>query len=139
MRKSNSLIKIKKDLEICNDHWTVLYGSFISGNFIPSRSDLDVAIITKTKDKKANSKIWLSLLEKIPHNYDIKVFELLPLYLKIEIAETYHVLFGDPLEISEYFYQFRVIWKDMVKRCESNQFQSIQEKISLLKNQKKLF
>lgn len=139
MRKSNSLIKIKKDLEICKGHWTILYGSFISEIFILGRSDLDVAVITKIKDKKANFKIWLSLLEKIPHNYDVKIFELLPLYLKIEIAEIYHVLFGDPLEISEYFYQFRVIWKDMARRCESNQFQSIQEKITLLKKQKKLF
>ena len=69
MRKSNSLIKIKKDLEICNDHWTVLYGSFISGNFIPSRSDLDVAVITKIKDKEFLKIELHSVSQKGKHFY----------------------------------------------------------------------
>jgi len=138
VKKSNSMLKIKKNLDFCNNYWTVLYGSFVKGNFILNRSDVDVAIITKVKDKESNSKLWLSLLEKITPSYDIKIFELLPLFLKIEIIESYYVLFGDPLEISEYFYKYRSIWKEMVGRYKSNQFISIQEKISLLENQKRI-
>jgi len=132
------MLKIKKNLDFCSNYWTVLYGSFVKGNFILNRSDVDVAIITKVKYKESNSKLWLSLLEKITPSYDIKIFELLPLFLKIEIIESYYVLFGDPLEISEYFYNYRSIWKEMVGRYKSNQFISIQEKISLLENQKRI-
>jgi len=138
VKKSNSMLKIKKNLDFCSNYWTVLYGSFVKGNFILNRSDVDVAIITKVKYKESNSKLWLSLLEKITPSYDIKIFELLPLFLKIEIIESYYVLFGDPLEISEYFYNYRSIWKEMVGRYKSNQFISIQEKISLLENQKRI-
>jgi predicted nucleotidyltransferase len=138
MKKSNSITKIKEDLDFCSNYWTVLYGSFVKGNFILNRSDVDVAIITKTKDKESNSKLWLTLLEKITPSYDIKIFELLPLFLKIEVIESYNVLFGDPLEISEYFYKYRSIWKEMVGRYKSNQFISTQEKISLLENQKRI-
>ncbi|MHA1491041.1 MAG: hypothetical protein ACTSRI_15505 [Promethearchaeota archaeon] len=56
-------------------------------------------------------------------------FSILPLYFQIEIIKDYHIVFGDPLEISEYFYHFRAIWKDMVKWFEANQFHSIQEKL----------
>ena len=138
MKKSNSILEIKKNLDFCCNYWTVLYGSFVKGNFILNRSDVDVAIITQVKDKESNSKFWLSLLEKITPNYDIKIFELLPLFLKIEIIESYYVLFGDPLEISEYFYKYRSIWKEMVGRYESNQFMNIEEKISMLENQKRI-
>lgn len=132
------ITKIKKDLDFCSNYWAVLYGSFVKDDFILNRSDVDVAIITKVKDKESNSKLWMSLLEKNTPSYDIKIFELLPLFLKIEIIESYYVLFGDPLEISEYFYKYRSIWKEMVGRYKSNQFISIQEKISLLENQKKI-
>ena len=99
---------------------------------------MDVAIITSVRDKDSNSKLWLSLLEKITPRYDIKVFELLPLFLKIEIIQSYCVLFGDSLEISEYFYHYRSIWKEMVGRHKSNQYVNIQEKISMFENQKRI-
>lgn len=67
--------------------------------------------------------------------YDILVFELFPLYMKIQVIENYKVLSGgDPLEISEYFYKYYKIWKDMEKKVKENQFSSIKEKIRLMKN-----
>lgn len=138
MKKSISLINIKTDLDFCNSYWTILYGSYTSEDFIPNRSDIDVVIITKTKNREINYESFLSLLEKMPSGYDIKIFELLPLFLKIEIIKSYFVLFGDSLEISEYFYQYRSIWKDMERRYKTNQFINIQEKMSMLENQKKI-
>jgi predicted nucleotidyltransferase len=67
----------------------------------------------------------------------MKIFELLPLYIQIEIISNSIVVSGDELELSEYFYKFRKKWKDMKFRYESNQFQSIEEKMQSL-NQRKL-
>jgi len=68
--------------------------------------------------------------------YDIKIFELLPLFIQIEVIENYQVLFGDKLDISEYFYHYRKIWEDMANRIESNRFTSVSEKMYLIEKRK---
>ena len=119
-------------------YWTILFGSALNENFIPERSDIDIAIITQTKDKNTNVSIWESILGKIPPNYDIKIFELLPLYVQIDIINKYLVLVGNLLDISEYFYYYRKMWKDMAIRINNNQFSSIQEKLERMDIQKKI-
>jgi len=119
-------------------YWTILFGSALNQNFIPERSDIDIAIITQKKDKNANVSIWESILGHIPPNYDVKIFELLPLYIQIDIIKNHLVVFGNLLEISEYFYFYRKIWKDMAIRINTNQFNSIQEKLERLAIQKKI-
>ncbi|MGV9171064.1 MAG: nucleotidyltransferase domain-containing protein [Promethearchaeia archaeon] len=136
MKKLKSIDEVKKDLQFCGEYWTVLYGSYISDYFMPNRSDIDVAVITKVKDKEKNIEIWNSLLGKANLRYDIRIFELFPLYIKIDIINNHKTLFGDPLKISEYFYQYRKKWKDMLPRIQRNQFDSIEEKLSLMKNRK---
>ena len=136
MKSLKSLSKIRSDLSFCNNYWAVVYGSYLNKEWIPERSDIDIAIITRTKNRQRNFEIWSNLLDKIPFNYDLRIFELMPLYLQIEITQTYRVLFGDPLEISEYFYNYRIIWKDMVNRYKSNQFHSLKEKLDLIENRK---
>lgn len=139
MKKSKTLNKIKETLEFCSKYWTILFGSFVNDDWIQERSDIDVAVITKLNNRQENLKIWSNLLAKTPANYDLRIFELMPLYLQIEIIESYEVLFGDHLEISEYFYQYWKIWKDMIHRYESNQFRDINEKIDLIEHRKKIF
>ncbi|MHA1274793.1 MAG: nucleotidyltransferase domain-containing protein [Promethearchaeota archaeon] len=139
MKKLKSLNEIKEDLKFCRNFWAVIYGSYANKEFIPERSDIDVAIITQTKDRQKNFKIWLHILEQVPVNYDFRIFELLPLYIQIEIIKNYDVIYGDPLEISEYFYHYRVIWKDMADRFNNNQFYSIKEKLKLIGYRKKTF
>ena len=119
-------------------YWAILFGSALNQNFIPERSDIDIAIITQKKDKNTNVSIWESILGHIPPNYDVKIFELLPLYIQIDIINNYLVVFGNLLEISEYFYYYRKIWKDMTIRIKNNQFNSIQEKLERLAIQKKI-
>ncbi len=139
MISSISLNKLKEDLVFYKGYWTILFGSALSQNFIPERSDIDIAIITQKKDKIANISIWDSILGYIPPNYDIKIFELLPLYIQIDIIKNYLVIFGDSLEISEYFYYYRKIWKDMTIRIDNNQFNNIQEKLERIAIRKKNF
>lgn len=137
MKNSISLNEIKNDLEYLNDYWTVVYGSYITEKFMPNRSDIDIAVITREKEELTNKNIWIKLLEHSKIVYDIKIFELLPLYIKMNIINDYTVLFGDPLEISEYFYFYRKIWKDMEPRIQANKFKNIKEKIILTGNRQK--
>ena len=132
MNELNHLNKVRKDLEKLNQYSVVIYGSFLSKYYIPHKSDIDIAIITHHQEKDKNIAIWEELLGEFNEKYDIKIFELLPLSLKIEIIEDYQVLFGDPLEISEYFYHFRSLWKDMAHRIALNRFKNITEKIDLI-------
>lgn len=132
MNDFSYLNNVKEDLKKIDNFWVVIYGSSLSEYYIPLKSDIDVAIITQIKEKKENINIWKDIMGEFAEKYDIKIFELLPLFIKIEVIENYHVIFGNPLDISEYFYHYRSIWKDMVHRIESNRFKSIKEKIELL-------
>lgn len=132
MNDFSYLNNVKEDLKKIDNFWVVIYGSSLSEYYIPLKSDIDIAIITQIKEKKENIKIWKDIIGEFKEKYDIKIFELLPLFIKIEVIENYHVIFGNPLEISEYFYHYRSIWKDMAHRIESNRFKSIKEKIEIL-------
>jgi predicted nucleotidyltransferase len=132
MNDLSYLNKIRTDLAKLNNFQVVIYGSFVSKYYIPHRSDIDIAIITHHQNKNKNISVWKDILGEFNEKYDIKVFELLPLYLKMEIIQNYQILFGDLLEISEYFYHYRSIWKDMSVRIETNRFKTISEKKELI-------
>ena len=124
--------EIQKELEDLHQYQVVIYGSYLSKDYISGRSDIDIAIITQNKEKDSNVAIWKKLMGNFNETYDIKIFELLPLFIQIEVIGQYQVLFGDELSISEYFYYYRKIWDDMKFRIESNQFKTIKEKMDLL-------
>lgn len=139
MNNLNYLNDIRNDLIKLEKHEAVIYGSLLSEYYIPQRSDIDIAIITRNREKKNNIIIWRDFAGEFSNKYDIKIFELLPLYLKIEIIDNYKVLFGNPLDISEYFYQYRSIWKDMKHRVVANRFKNINEKFQLLERRRAQF
>ena len=68
-----------------------------------------------------------------PLKYDIRVFELFPIYIQASITNNYLVLFGDPLQISEYLYCYRKKWDDCKHRILSNQFVNYRERLGLIK------
>ena len=88
MNNSNYLNRIKIDLTKLERYQVVIYGSFLSKYYIPHKSDIDVAIITHQQNKNKNISVWKDILGEFNEKYDIKVFELLPLYLKMEIIEN---------------------------------------------------
>ena len=112
-----NLEQIKKDLAVMSQWEAVLFGSFAAGDSGPS-SDIDVAVITRLKNRKRMFDVQIEISGMAPDNYDVHVFELLPLSVKGSIINQYIVLFGDPLEIGEYFYKVRKIWEDFVHRME---------------------
>ena len=118
--------KIKKDFEEFKDRvfGILLYGSYAKDEYT-KRSDIDICLVGVDKDT------YMEILGKLGNKYDIKIFEELPLYIKIDIIKNHKVIFGDELELSEYFYKFRKIWRDMEKRIRENQFKSVREKVML--------
>ena len=131
--KSDELGNIRERLKFLkNKYDAVVYGSYVEGSMRPN-SDIDIAVISHETSKEQNVKLQEELLGKFPLKYDIRIFELLPIYIQISIVENYQVIFGDPLEISEYFYSFRKKWDDCKHRILSNQFSSYHERLSLIR------
>ena len=118
--------KLKEDFEEFKDRvfGILLYGSYAKDEYT-KRSDIDICLVGVDKDT------YMEILGKLGNKYDIKIFEELPLYIKIDIIKNHKVIFGDELELSEYFYKFRKIWRDMEKRVRENQFKSVREKVML--------
>jgi len=114
--------KIKKDLKfiekISEVHSVLLFGSYVKGDKT-ERSDIDVCLVVpRVKEKEINRILGLvvSKLSK-KENYDISIFESLPLFMKAEVIENHIVLFSrDILELYEYFYFYRKIWNDQKHR-----------------------
>ncbi len=114
------------------EYEVVLFGSSVDGGMRP-KSDIDIAILSRKKDKRDNMNLQKELLGRFPQKFDVRVFELYPIYVQISIIENYKVIFGDPLEISEYFYYFRKKWNDCRHRILSNQFTSYRERLPTTK------
>ena len=102
----------------------LLYGSHVRGE-ATGRSDVDVCLV------RPKPGVYKRVLQKLGGKYDVKVFEELPLYVQIEVIRNYIVIYGDELELSEYFYRFRKLWKDMEHRIRENRFESVREKAKL--------
>ncbi len=119
---------IREDLRAFQEYWVVLYGSYLTNEYILHRSDIDIAIITQNMSRSENLSLWSQSLGKVSPIYDIRIFELHPLPLQMEIFRNFHVIFGDELEISEYFYQFYKKWKDVAPRIKRNQIHNLTEK-----------
>ncbi len=126
-----NLQDIRTDLSFIRDYEVVIFGSYADKK-ADKRSDIDIAVITRKKDRNSCMEIWKEIMGKAPGIYDIKIFELLPLHIKASLTRNYEVVFGNRLDISEYFYDFRKLWNDMKYRFKENQFQSAKEKIMAL-------
>jgi len=137
MSCEKSLEDIRRDLRALSGFWVVVYGSWVRGEATP-RSDVDVAVVTRTEDVDANLRVMRSLLGKTPPGYDVRIFETLPLHIKAEVFSNYAVVYGDPLEISEYFYYYRRLWKDVEKRYRENQFSSYKEILQGIERRRRL-
>lgn len=127
MNLKPSLTAVKKELNALRKYEVVLFGSYVTGGFTP-RSDIDVAVITRKIDPQENARVWRQLLGCVQERFHLQVFELLPLQLKAGIMDHRIVVFGDRQEISEYFYHFRKLWKDVKYRYDENQFSGFEEK-----------
>lgn len=125
--------EIRRDLGFLAGHEVVVHGSRVTGDD-HERSDIDIAIITRNPDPDENAATFMKFLGLAPPMYDVSIFESLPLEMKISVANHHRVIFGDEVELSEYFYHFRKIWKDCKHRVEQNRHSSMQEKRQALRS-----
>lgn len=112
----NVLENLRNDLEEIKDKVfaILIYGSYVTGE-AHSRSDIDICFILKTGNKEIVNKIFKKILEISAKNekYDIRIFEQMPLFMKIEVIENGEVIYAEDLsELNEYFYFFRKLWQD---------------------------
>ncbi|MFQ6071950.1 MAG: nucleotidyltransferase family protein [Methanosarcinales archaeon] len=93
----------------------LLYGS-LAKNEYNIRSDIDVCIVAPNcKDHKLLFRELLSVVrdEKI----DLRIFEFMPLYLKMEVIKNHEIIdVKDELDLYEYFYFIRKLFKDQEHR-----------------------
>lgn len=111
------LDEIRRDLRDLPPGEIVVFGSWCADAWTP-RSDVDVAIITRERDRRKNARIWWELLGRAPDRYDLRVFELLPLHVQADIAAHHTVVTGDPGDIGEYFHPIHRRWGDVRHRYE---------------------
>ncbi|MHA1234911.1 MAG: nucleotidyltransferase domain-containing protein [Promethearchaeota archaeon] len=132
--KSDKFGQIKEKLNFLKDKYdVVVYGSYVKGGVRPN-SDIDIAVISHQSIKELNINLQKKILGKVPLKYELRVFELLPIHIQISIIENYRVVYGDLLEISEYFYKYRKKWDDCKYRILLNQFLNYKERVSLIRN-----
>jgi len=137
MVRREFLEDLKKKLNLLKDHKDILavllYGSQLYEDYVTNRSDIDICVVAP--DCKDLVKLQLDLYGVVRDpKIDIKVFELLPLYLKIEIIESHEIIFAkDVPRLYEYFYKYRKIWKDQRYRNRI----SDEEFWTIIKNMKK--
>ena len=87
------------------------------------RSDIDVCMV------KPSEGILDDVHGKLGGKYDVKVFENLPLYVKMGVIMHHEVIYGDELDLSEYFYFFRKLWRDMEYRIARNELKDFAERM----------
>lgn len=130
-----NLDELKKDLDFLKDREVVIYGSFVTGEFRKG-SDIDIAVITRQRDTDRNLQILMNFIGRAKPVYDIRIFELLPLKVKASLMSDYSVLYGDELELSEYFYQFRKEWDDQKHRILGGYHKDHKEKIEAMRSRR---
>ena len=117
MDKEEVKRRVKKDFEPLLDDvlGILLYGSLAAGEY-SERSDIDISIVAPIIDDKIGfSRRILSNVRDA--RYDVRVFELMPLYLKAEVVEKGEIIYTKNIfKLYEYFYYFRKIWEDQKHR-----------------------
>ena len=117
MDKEEVKRRVKKDFEPLLDDvlGILLYGSLAAG-VDSERSDIDISIVAPAIDDKIGfSRRILSNVRDA--RYDVRVFELMPLYLKAEVVEKGEIVYTKNIfKLYEYFYYFRKIWEDQKHR-----------------------
>ena len=132
------LSDLKSDFEFIKDEveGVLLFGSAAKGE-LTTRSDIDIALV-----RPSTRRVLFSVFERVGGKYDIKIFEDLPLHIKMDIINNHQVIIGNEVELSYYFYRYRKEWKDMEHRVLSNQFKSVRQMINQrrmwLKNERKI-
>jgi hypothetical protein len=111
LREDFNFLKKRRDIL-----GVLLFGSHARGEATP-RSDVDICIVAP----KANGeKLLGEVLQRVPaksKNYQIWLFEELPLYIKKEVIKSHKIIIcEDKPSLYEYFYFVNKLWRDQEHR-----------------------
>lgn len=95
----------------------LIFGSTTKGGRT-RRSDVDICIVAPlAKDRERLLGEIYEKVDVVGKNYDVWIFEELPLYMKTRIIEKHEPVYvRDALGLHEYFYHFRKLWRDQRHR-----------------------
>ncbi len=122
--KVKNLLEEIQNLDLYSQiEFIVLYGSALSNSYLKD-SDIDICIyLSNKKNRKEFVEFRLELLKKIEENFDIQIFQLLPIYVQIEVlkGEILYVKDLDKMyEIAyntiEEYEDFYPLFKDYIER-----------------------
>ncbi|WXG39569.1 MAG: nucleotidyltransferase domain-containing protein [Candidatus Freyarchaeum deiterrae] len=93
--------KVMKTLQSMSDfnrvEFVILYGSQATGEAW-AESDIDLCVYYRAEEKKEMSRFRLRLLTKLSSDrYDVQIFQLLPLYIQVEVLKG-EVLYAKDLD-----------------------------------------
>ncbi len=117
MDKEEVKRRAKKDFEpLLDDVLGILLYDSLAAGVGSERSDIDISIVVPAIDDKSGfSRRILSNVRDA--RYDVRMFELMPLYLKAEVVEKGELIYTKNIfKLYEYFYYFRKIWADQKRR-----------------------
>jgi predicted nucleotidyltransferase len=101
----------------------LIYGSLARGEE-NERSDVDICLVAPGADGIRLSRKALTL--ERDERLDIRVFELMPLYMKMAVIEEGLVVYSKDIPgLYEYFYSFRRIWEDQKHRQMINKKEAL--------------
>ncbi|TFF98551.1 MAG: nucleotidyltransferase domain-containing protein [Promethearchaeota archaeon] len=120
MVKDKLLKKIEQDfnpiIETKDILGILLFGSY-SKDKETSRSDIDICIVAPNDDP---AELLSYILQKINTNlkhYDIRLFQELPLYIKIRVIQDGILIYStNKYDLYEFFYFYRKLWNDQKHR-----------------------
>ncbi|MCJ7649611.1 MAG: nucleotidyltransferase domain-containing protein [Candidatus Lokiarchaeota archaeon] len=116
----SEIIKNKKILGI------LLYGSYVEERNT-NRSDIDICVVAPNEDIYELISHLLQNINVNAKKYDIRVFNELPLYIKIHVIQTGILIYSsNKLDLYEYFYIYRKLWDDQKHRQEISKEELLQ-------------
>jgi hypothetical protein len=96
----------------------LLFGSY-SKSKNTNRSDIDICIVAPKEDLHKLLSFVLQNINVEVNKYDIRIFNELPLYIKIHIIEDGLLIYSsNKLDLYEFFYIYRKLWDDQKHRQE---------------------
>ena len=121
---------VKKELldQIYNDFSYVIekkdiIGILLFGSYSKSKntnsSDIDICIVAPKEDLHKLLSFVLQNINVEANKYDIRIFNELPLYIKIHIIEDGLLIYSsNKLDLYEFFFIYRKLWDDQKHRQE---------------------
>ena len=114
------LQKTKRDKEVIA---VLIFGSSLKNKYY---KDIDICLVLNKKH--SNLKIYekrLNLLKELPDNFDIQIFQQLPIYIKIEIlkemkillCKDYDSLYEIAFQTIKEFDDFKEIYENYIKNA----------------------